>query len=409
MTQMAHKIELIPNNKQKTYFMKASGVARVAWNWGLSSWNTYYEFNRLLPKEDRDPIYGKMLKKEFNAIKKEEFPYVYEVTKYACQQPFLQLQDAFNRFFKGLSQRPKFKKRNKSKFSFYIGGDQIKVKDKKVWIPRLGFVKMRESLRFEGKVNSATISKTANRWFVSIQVETTLNKKQIPQKRVGVDLGVKSLATLSNGISILPENPLRKKLRTLAHQQRKLKRKTFGSKNYLKQKVKVSKIHAQIANLRKNQLHKITTSITNNFSDIAIEDLHVKGMLNNHKLARAISDIGLGEFRRQLEYKSKLYGNVLFMADRFFPSSKLCSNCGEKKEDLTLKDRVFECKSCNLKIDRDLNASLNLVSLIKKRRPARPSLMTVEATALDGLDQLIHQTSAREAVSEPQTCMVKFG
>ena len=409
MIQLAHRIELRPNNKQKTYFMKACGVARKAWNWGLANWMSYYQFNCALPKEDRDKINGMMLKKEFNAIKKEQFPYMYEVTKYASQQPLLQLQAAYNNFFKGIAKYPKFKSRSAGDFSFYIGGDQIKFDEKKIWIPRLGLVRMNEKLRFGGKINSVTISKKAERWYASIQVETSNAQPQVPKQAVGVDLGIKNLVSLSNGLTITPLNPLKNHLKTLKGLQKRLSRGTKGSKRYLKLKRKIAKLHKRIADLRSNLLHKVTSSIVRNFSEIVIEDLNVAGMLKNHKLSRALSDVGMGEFRRQLEYKSQMYGNVLFVADRFYPSSKRCSECNHVKEELKLSERTYHCLECQSSIDRDLNAALNLEKLINKTgRPARPSLMTVEATALDSLGQLMSRNCARETVNKQQINMSRF-
>ena len=403
--QLAHKIELKPNNKQRTYFKKACGVSRFTWNWALANWNLYYEFNRELPVEDRDKISGYALKKEFNAIKKAEFPWVREVTKYACQQPFLHLESAYKRFFKNLAKRPRFKKRNKSKDSLYVGGDQIKIKGKKVWVPNLGLVRLKESVRFTGKINSATFSRTADRWFVSIQIETEnlKLKKSKTKKCVGVDLGINKMATLSDGSFISSPKPLKINLKRLARNQRKLKKKIYQSNNYEKQRLKVAKIHMKITNLRKNSLHKTTTYLVTYFSKISIEDLHVKGMLKNHKLSRAISDIGFGEFRRQLEYKSTLRGRVLYVADRFFPSSKTCSCCGDKKEDLSLKDRVFNCSDCGLKIDRDLNAALNLEKLVNdKVRSARAECTPVEITAMIENGKRFSSTSIEESGNKRQ-------
>ncbi|MBF0442218.1 MAG: helix-turn-helix domain-containing protein, partial [Oligoflexales bacterium] len=169
--QIAHKIELKANNKQKTYFARACGVSRFTYNWALNEWNTLYEKNRSCSSEEKEKISGLSLKKKFNAIKKEQFPWTKEVTKYAAQQPFIDLQNAFNRFFKKLGGKPKFKKKGQDD-SFYVGGDQIKVAGRKIWVPNLGFVRLKESLRYQGKINSATFSRMADRWFVSIQLDT---------------------------------------------------------------------------------------------------------------------------------------------------------------------------------------------------------------------------------------------
>lgn len=404
--QRSHKIELKLNNVQKTYFRKACGVSRFTWNWALASWNMFYEFNRELPVTDRVSFNGLDLKKEFNAIKKEQYPFVLEISKYVCQQPFLQLNSAFKGFFKGLAKRPKFKKKNKSKDSFYIGGDQIKVNNKKIWIPNLGFVRLKENLRFDqAKINSATFSRTADKWFVSIQCEIS-KPKAIFFKRptpVGVDLGIKNILTLSTGQVIVAQRPLGNKLKKLKKEQRKLKNKNSDSRRYLRQKNKIAKLHMRIKYKRLDILHDATSFIVKNYSHIAIEDLNVKGMLKNHKLARALSDIGLHEFRRQLVYKTETYGNVLFVADRFFASSKTCSQCQIKRESLTLVERIYSCEYCGLEIDRDLNASINLEKKLNiKIRPARSKLKLVEVAALSKRKCFSKITRTDEARNEHQ-------
>ncbi len=320
-----------------------------------------------------------------------------EVTKYAAQQPFLDIQDAYKRFWHRVAQKPKFKKKGKSKDSFYVGGDQVKVRGKKISVPNLGWVRLKEELRFEGKINSATFTRIADKWFVSIQVETEIEfKKCRTDNSVGVDLGINKMVVLSNGVALESPKPLKTSLRRLGRLQRKLKKKEFGSKNYGKQKIKVAKIHAKVCDIRKDILHKITTYLTKNYLEIGIEDLHTKGMIKNHKLARSILDIGFGEFRRQLEYKSKMRGNTIKIHDRFFASSKTCSFCGKVKEAITLKDRVFKCE-CGLEIDRDLNASINL-----NVRPARSEWTPVEMTALQRSVYPVFATSIAESGSKHQ-------
>ena len=228
MHSLAHKIELKPNNRQKTYFKKACGVSRFVWNWAFASWEKTYEKNKSLDKDHRSPLNGMALKKEFNKIKKEEFPWVFEVTKYASQQPFIQLNTAFRRFFKGVSSKPKFKKRNRSSDSFYVGGDQIKVVNKKIWVPNLGSVRLKEALRFEGKIRSATFSRRADRWFVSIQVDTKqllIEESKEKLDAVGLDLGINSLVHTSDGLSILSSKPLKKSLRAIRRASRRLSKK----------------------------------------------------------------------------------------------------------------------------------------------------------------------------------------
>ena len=320
------------------------------------------------------------------------------------------MNPAFKRFFKGLSRRPNFKKKNKSTDSFYVGGDQIKVVNKKIWIPNLGWVRLKESLRFDGKIRSATFSRKADRWFVSVQVDIeTLpkkTKKNVLKEAVGLDLGINSIVHSSDGISIASPKPLKKSLRALRRASRKLTKKDKKSKRREKAKLRVQKIHQKISNLRKDITHKITSHYTSHYKNIAIEDLNISGMLKNHKLSRAISDLGFYELRRQLEYKSKMYGNNLILADRFFPSSKRCSSCGMVKKDFSLKERTYNC-TCAVSLDRDLNASLNLRNLIKIG-PARPEFTPREMTALDLWTLSLDPTSIDEVGSEQQTCMRKF-
>ena len=403
---MSHKIELKPNDKQKTYFKKACGVFRFVWNWALMTWNLQYEAYREAKLKDPDitvkPPNALSLKKLFNnTIKKEpKFEWLYEVTKYASQQPFINLQKSWDRFFKKSSNRPRFKSKSRGKDSFYIGGDQIKVKANQIWIPLLGWVRMRECLRFEGKINSVTISRQADRWYVSIQVEITNISNSLKSKKVisngsenqapvGVDLGLNTAVQLSNGISIKAPKPLSEYLRRMARYQRKFSKMTKGSKNRAKLRMKISRLHKRISNMREDFLHKTTSYLVYNYSSVGIEDLNVKGMVKNRKLSRAISDVGFGEFRRQLSYKSSMCEIPLKVFDRFFPSSKSCNCCKNIKSDLSLSDRTYICDVCGNKIDRDLNASINLEPVPRVHREFTP----VEITALERQTSLVFATS----------------
>lgn len=367
--QLSHKIELKPTIKQIKYFKKACGTARFVWNWALTEWEKQYE----LSKQDESILKptGIGLKKQFNAVKKKEYPWMYEVTKYASQQPFIQLQRSFNNWFRDIKkpknqkqfQRPKLKKKNKSKDSFYVGGDQVKIIGKKVKIPNLGWVNMKEFLRFEGKINSMTISRSADRWYVSFSVNIKIEPALCEsQARVGIDLGINKLATLSNGEEKQGSKPLKRLLRRLKRYQRELSKKTKGSKNRKKIQMKIARLHRKIVNMRHDNLHKLTSYVTDNFKFIAIEDLNVKGMLSNHKLARSISDMGFYEFKRQLMYKAELKKCHVIIANQWFASSKTCCICGKINKELTLADREFSC-SCGNLMDRDLNAAKNLEGL----------------------------------------------
>jgi len=352
---LSHKIRLSPNRNQTEYFCKACGIARFTWNWGLAEWKRQYEAG-LKPS-------GMELKKQFNAVKEKEFPWVYEVTKYACQQPFIFLQKAFVNFFSGKADYPRFKKKGIHD-CFYIGNDQFDVRNKKIRFPILGWVKMCEYLRFAGKIVSAAVSGIAGMWFVSISVKVNAESAiSENQAFAGVDLGVKNLATVSTGEVVEGPKAYRKLQKKLAKLQRSMSRKTAGSKNREKAKRKLARLHYRISCMRQDAIHKLTTGLTQKFSVIVIEDLNVKGMMGNRKLAKSIGDMGFYEFKRQPDYKIKMSGGKLIIAERWFPSTKKCSGCGNINDGITLSDRIYICPLCSLTIDRDLNAALNLKSL----------------------------------------------
>ena len=375
VSNLAHTIRLYPNKAQETFFRKACGCARVAYNYGLS------EYQKQRKKGQKPNILE--IKKRFNAEKKVLFPWMSETNKDANQQPFANLQSAFSRFFKKQAKFPVFKKKG-IKDSFYIANDKFGVEETKFWIPKLGWVKGAEALRFKGKITSATVKRKANYWFVVISVETENTHTACEnQAVVGVDLGIKTLATLSDGKVIEAVKPLRSKLERLKRLQRWASRKIKGSSNRHKANRRVAKIHYEVRCLRKDVLDKLTTYLCDNYQVIVVEDLNVAGMLKNHCLALSISDCGFGEFRRQLEYKSVLHGNTLIVTDRFFPSSKTCSGCGAVKEALLLSEREFICENCGMVIDRDLNAAINLRNYgLKQLRAVSPEVTPVDKKAL---------------------------
>ena len=404
MISISHKIELIPNNKQKTHFRKAFGCARLAYNWGLAEWQRRYK------EGEEVDAYG--LKKAFNAIKKEQYPFVFEVTKYATAQPFINLGKAFKKFFKdfkkGIVSYPQFKKKKDNEGSFYIGGDQVslsdinrnsknfkkiphneKLKHQYLKVPNLGWVKMTERLRLIGKVNGVVVSQQGNKYFASFSLQITEEeyKRTHPKafsdkkdRKAGVDLGIKSALILSDGIAVDNPKPLKKNLRNIKKVSRQLDKRAHArtkqerlegkkkSNNYRKLSVKLSNAQRKVANIRRDFIQKVTTILTTHYSHIALEDLNVKGMSRNHRLAQSVSDVAFGELCRQIEYKSKLNGVKVSKADRFYPSSKTCSVCGNIKLDLKLSDRTYYCEKCGTVIDRDYNASLNLLSLIIKKQ-----------------------------------------
>lgn len=388
---LAHKIRLRPNREQETYFLRACGISRFTWNWALAAWRKGYERG-----EKPNAL---ELKKQFNAIKAEAFPWTYEVTKYASQQPFIHLQSAFQSFFRKQSQYPRFKKRGYDD-SFYVGGDHLKVKGKRIRIPKLGWVRIRESLRFSGTINSATVSRAADHWYVSLSVELSEPPKSCEsQEGIGVDLGINQLATLSNGETFEGPKPLKRALKKLRRRSRQLSRKKQGSKNRHKARTKLARLHLRIRNIRQDALHKLTSYLTTNFDVIAIEDLNVGGMMRNRHLARAILDMGFHEFRRQLGYKSMLRGNHVVAVNRWFPSSKMCSRCGVIKEELQLGERMFGCEACGSVIDRDLNAANNVARIVFD------PLSTVSSTGI----QACGEASAGSGIRLSETGLCEAG
>lgn len=373
-----HIIELSPNNKQATHLLKACGVARFAYNWALSEWQKQYEQDKNYRDEClklgiaidesklNKPSQGK-LRKQLNAIKRIEFPFMLEVTKCAPQLAIMQLGDAFKRFFKGESKYPQFRKKGVHD-RFSLSNDQFRLKLKKdkphIQIPNLGLVRMREKLRHQGKILSAKIFKQGGKWFVSVAVELSEVIEPSPKtnKYVGLDLGITDLATLSDGTKIKAPKPLKTKLKKLQRLSKQLSRKQKGSKNREKVKVKLARLHYQISCIRKDFLHKLTNYLISTYDTIAIEDLNVKGMVKNRKLARSINDLGFFELKRQLIYKANQWGKTIKSVDRFFASSKTCSCCGTKVETLSLSIRTWICQNCNTTHDRDINASVNILN-----------------------------------------------
>ena len=360
------KIRLELNNIQTTLAKKHAGVARHAYNWGVDICQKAHINGEKRPS----PIdLHKKLVKEVKSANK----WYYEASKCPPQEALRNLNNAYQRFFKGLGNLPKFKKKG-VKDSFYLEGN-IEAKDGKIKLPRFGWVKMSEKITVEN-IKNVTVSRQAHHWFVSFKTDNKPVKINHPEKVVGVDLGIKTLATLSNTLTFENKRPYKQYKRKLKIEQRKLSKKYVKgqklkirgssgkqSNNYHKQQQKVASIHYKISCIRKDSIHKLTTHLAKNHSEIVIEDLNVRGMSKNHRLASAILDGGFHEFRRQLTYKCKWYGSTLTVADRFYASSKTCSCCGTKKKKLKLSERTFKCDECGFSMDRDLNAALNLKKL----------------------------------------------
>jgi len=364
----ACKTELRPNNKQCTLLEKSAGVARFTYNLGLAERiNLYNTEKKSLTAIDQH--------KSLCAIKKEKYPWMYEVSKCAPQLALVDLEKAFKNFFLGLKKGikvgfPKFKSKHKSTPSFHLDNISFSVTDKTIKIAKVGTVKLKEKNYIPTKnvkYNSITVSKVAGKWFVSVQLEQEIpDPVNQPESVLGIDVGLKELATCSNGQIFKNHKYLRKSKKRIAHAQKNLARKKFDKKtkrsssNRCKSKLKVQKIYNKISNQRKDAIHKMTSILVKTKPRyIVLEYLNVSGMMKNHNLAGAIGDASFAEIKRQLTYKTAWYGGEIIEVDRFYPSSKLCRICGNIKEDLRLEDRVYICE-CGHVEDRDLNASINI-------------------------------------------------
>ena len=356
--QLVHKIALAPTVEQRVLLAKSAGTARFAYNWALAEWKRQYQ-NGHKPTE-------KGLRKQLNRVKPIDYPWMFEVPKAAPQQAIKNLGDAFKRFFRGQNAYPRFKRKFvDDSFRADNGPGTFDVQGKRIWLPKIGWVKMREVLRFGGKLKRVVVSRTADRWFASVLVEmdTDLPLQGTTDRKNhtigGVDLGVKALATLPDGTTFANPKALDKHLKKLQRLSKAHSRKKNGSRNKRKSAAKLARLHRRIANIRADALHKLTTYLARTYDIIGIEDLNVSGMMQNAYLARSVSDVGMYEFRRQLEYKAELYGTKIVVADRFYASSKTCSACGTKNDELRLNDRAWTC-ACGTHHDRDANAAANL-------------------------------------------------
>lgn len=350
----AFKYRIYPNKSQKVLLSRTFGCIRVIWNANVESFNSY--------DKDSNPKPKIIIKSDLIIDK----PWLNEISAAAIQQKIRDFQEVTNQFFSKTRKkkigRPSFKKKSGNQ-SYRLPNQKFSLKDNKIRLEKIGWVKISidRNIPDNSKMLSCTISMNCcGQYFVSILVDVVIPNKGKTGKSVGIDLGLKSFATLSDGVVIDNIKFFREKQSEIAKIQRHLSRKNKGSNRHRKNKIKIARLYNKIANKRNNFLHNVTTSLVNNYDVICIEDLNVSGMLSNHKLAKAISDTSFSMFRSMLEYKCNWYGKELVVIDRFYPSSKTCSKCGWKKEDLTLSDRVFKCENCGIEIDRDLNAAINI-------------------------------------------------
>lgn len=359
---LSFKTELKPNNRQVTLFRQHCGVARHAYNFGNAAIQEALQL-RETDKTVKLPSAIDLHKRLVAEIKPAN-PWYYQSSKASPQQALAEVRTAWDRCFKKVSKQPRFKKKGKSKDSFYLeqgtkAKPGINNDGKRVKLPKIGWVRLREPLPITATHN-CVISRTADKWFVAIKYE--IGQPSIPLSRpsIGVDIGIKELAVTSDGKVFANPKAYRKMSKKMKRLQRSASRKVKGSKNRTKAVRKLAKLHSRISFIRKDAIHKLTNYLAKNHSVIKIEDLSIKAFLKNHKLAGAIADCGMYEFKRQLEYKTEKFSSELILVDRFFPSSQICSNCGNHRHKMPLKNRVYVCPDCGHTEDRDLNAAKNI-------------------------------------------------
>jgi putative transposase len=361
----AFRFELSPNAAQRRALAQHIGAARFAYNWGLSLCQKALEEGRRLPSAAE-------LHREWNRWKRENAPWWTEVSKCAPQEAFRDLERALKNWRKGKGRFPRFKRKKLAPDNGARLTGSIRVFSRHIGLPRIGKVKSKEptegllKLLEEGKAKilSATLSREADRFYVSLTCEVERPDPKPKEVRseddvVGVDLGLASFAVLSDGTRIEAPKPLAKRLRLLKRRSKQLSRKEKGSNNAKKAALRLARLHRKVKNLRRDFLHKQTTCLARTKPVIVVEDLSVRG-LSRGWLSRSVADVGWGTFLRMLEYKAKWHGATLILAPRSFPSTRLCSRCGHLHGKMPLSQRVFRCEACGLEMDRDLNAALNL-------------------------------------------------
>jgi putative transposase len=384
MVLQAYQFALDPTPRQDGSLASHTGAARFAYNWGLELVTTRLEQRKADPSV-QVPWTLAELRWEWNRAKHDVAPWWAENSKEAYNSGLDALARALRNWSDSRNGRrkgrpmgfPRRKKKRHGRVGCRFTTGQIKViHDRKhIQLPRIGVVKTHESTRKlarrleqgSARILAATINRRADRWFVSFTVEV---QRSIPASNgqpsiVGVDVGIRHLAVLSTGALIPNPRALEGSLRKLRRLNRELARRTPGSRRWSRTRRRLARVHARAANLRRDALHKLTTSLATQHGTVVIEQLNVAGLLRNRRLARAIADTGMAELRRLLGYKAIWYGTRLVVADQFYPSSKTCSGCGWVKAKLTLAERIFSCEACGLRTDRDLNAARNLAKAVQ--------------------------------------------
>jgi putative transposase len=368
MGNKADKFRLYPNKEQSAFLAKCFGCSRFVYNHFLRLTTDVYAESK---KSLRYKEWAKLL-----TSLKSEFEWLKEVNSQALQQTLKDLESAFVRFFKKLGGFPNFKKKSNQQ-SFRVPQHFLIDSNGFLRLPKMTPIKMVIHKEILGTPKNVTISKTpSGKYYASIVTELDIPHAPLNGDKIGLDLGVKEFAITSKGEKF--ENPryFQKSLRRLKIRQRRLSRKNKGSSNRNKARLVVAKIHEKVANQRQDYQHKISRKLVSENQRISAESLNIKGMVKNRKLAKQISDVAWGNFLTMLEYKGDIYGCEIHYVDRFFPSSKRCSNCGYIKQDLTLAIREWECSECKSFWDRDINAALNLMLFSESKIPLEEGKFT---------------------------------